>query len=159
MLITAKTEKEIIIDPTCLKSILQRIVSGKIFGLISWSYSPLGESKEESSIYRITCSVRISNDRIQDYSLIMKILKPDSTRNQADHYYYWKREALVYDSGILNQLPQGIRAPKCHAIEEHTDGSVRIWLEDIAIEAIQNDWSLRHMCDISYLLGKFNRST
>jgi len=29
-------------------------------------------------------------------------------------------------------------------------------LEDIAIEAIQSDWSFAHMCKISYLLGKYN---
>ncbi|GAA3407691.1 hypothetical protein ACFFNY_11105 [Paenibacillus hodogayensis] len=155
-MVTTRNGKEISIDPTFLESLLQRIVPSKIFQLISWNCSPLGKNKEESSVYRVSCTVLIKDDESQNYTLIIKVLKPDFMRNQVNHYYYWKREALVYDSGILNQLPQDIRAPICHAVEEHSDGSVWIWLDDIAIEPIQNDWSLTHMCKISYLLGKYN---
>ncbi|KKO53155.1 hypothetical protein [Paenibacillus sp. DMB20] len=155
MMTTAKTGKEIKIDPAYIQSLLQRIEPSECLQLLSWNCSPLGKNKEESSVYRVSCTV-LDHNRKQNYALILKTLKPDSIRNQVDHYYYWKREALVYHSGILNQLPPGIRAPICHAVEECPDGSVWIWLEDIAIESIQSDWSITHMRKISYLLGKYN---
>lgn len=155
-MVRAKMGKEITITPAHLQSILQRIVPDKNFELISWNCSPLGKSKEESSVYRVFCTLRINNDRSRDYALIVKVLKPDSRRNQVDHYYYWKREALVYDSGILTQLPQDIRAPICYEVEARLDGNVWIWLDDVAIESSKNDWSLVQMCRISYLLGKYS---
>ncbi|MDR6551800.1 hypothetical protein [Paenibacillus qinlingensis] len=155
MIITALRGKEIKIDSAYLQSLLRRIVPSEFLQLLSWNCSPLGESKEESSVYRVSCTVK-ENDKEQNYALILKILKPDSKRNQVDHYYYWKREALVYHSGLLNQLPLGIRAPLCYEVEEYPDGSVCIWLEDLAIESNQSDWSLTHMSKISYLLGTYN---
>lgn len=154
-MITAKTEKDIKIDPDYLQSLLRRVVASQNLQLLSWNFSPLGENKEESSVYRVSC-IALDNHRKQDYTLILKILKPDPMRNQVNHYYYWKREALVYRSGILNQLPLGIRAPLCYTVEEHPDENVWIWLEDIAIENVQSEWSSKHMCKISYLLGKYN---
>ncbi len=45
--------------------------------------------------------------------------------------YYWRREALVYESGLLDGL-DGLRAPELLATFERQDGSVAIWLEDVA---------------------------
>ncbi|MGO4184253.1 hypothetical protein AB4Z17_24030 [Paenibacillus sp. TAF43_2] len=154
-MITAKTEKDIKIDPDYLQSLLQRVVASQNLQLLSWNFSPLGKNKEESSVYRVSC-IALDNDRKQNYTMILKILKSDPMRNQVNHYYYWKREALVYRSGILNQLPLGIRAPLCYTVEEHPDENVWIWLEDIVIENVQSEWSFKHMCKISYLLGKYN---
>ncbi|GLX66664.1 hypothetical protein [Paenibacillus glycanilyticus] len=152
---TENTKDEFIIDSAYLQSLLRRIVPSNCLQLLSWNCSPLGNNKEESSVYRVSCSF-LDNDRERNYALILKILKPDYLRNQVDHYYYWKREALVYGSGILNQLPNSIRAPLCYAVEEHPEENVWIWLEDMAIEELQIDWSLEHMQKISCLLGKFN---
>ncbi|MFF2885938.1 phosphotransferase [Paenibacillus sp. NPDC057967] len=148
--------KSLVIEPACIQSKLQQIVPSEIRQLISWSCSPLGEGKEESSVYRVTCTIQLQDGSRGDYSLILKIAKPDSMRDKADHYFYWKREALVYQSGMLSQLPEGIRAPQCYGVEEQADGDVRLWLEDVPIETFQKDWSLAHMCKTFCLLGKFN---
>jgi len=44
--------------------------------------------------------------------------------------YYWRREALVYGSGLLDGL-DGLRAPQLLGLFEREDGSVAIWLEDV----------------------------
>ncbi|MEZ4572357.1 MAG: hypothetical protein R2849_18980 [Thermomicrobiales bacterium] len=46
------------------------------------------------------------------------------------HRAYWKREVLVYSSGILDHLPDGLRAPDCYGVED-SDTVARIWLEDL----------------------------
>lgn len=146
----------LVIDPACIQSHVQQMVPSEIRQFISWSCSPLGEVKEESSVYRVSSTVQLDDGSRQDYSLILKIAKPDPMRDEADHYYYWKREALAYQSGMLSQLPEGIRAPQCYDVEELTDGNVRVWLEDLPIDALHKDWTLTHICDIYYALGKFN---
>lgn len=108
-------------------------------------------------VYRIACT--FLDDHVKkSCTLILKIAKADSKRNQIDHYYYWKREALVYRSGILEQLPPFIKAPKCYAVDENADGTVWIWLEDLDIEPLRGDWNFKQMNTIAYLLGKFNGS-
>jgi Phosphotransferase enzyme family len=44
--------------------------------------------------------------------------------------YYWRREALVYGSGLVHAL-DGLRAPDLLGTFEREDGSVAIWLEDV----------------------------
>jgi Phosphotransferase enzyme family len=44
--------------------------------------------------------------------------------------YYWRREALVYGSGVLDGL-DGLRTPDLLGSFEREDGSVAIWLEDV----------------------------
>jgi phosphotransferase family enzyme len=44
--------------------------------------------------------------------------------------YYWRREALLYESGLLDGL-DGLRAPELLGLFERADGSVAIWLEDV----------------------------
>jgi hypothetical protein len=45
--------------------------------------------------------------------------------------YYWRREALVYESGLLERL-DGLRAPRLLGSFERPDGSLALWLEDVA---------------------------
>lgn len=146
----------LVIDPACIQSQLQQIAPSEIRQLISWNCTPLGDIKEESSVYRVSCTVQLHGGSKRDYSLILKIAKPDSKRNEADHYFYWKREVLVYQSGLLTQLPEGIRAPQCYGVEEQANGDIRVWLEDLPMDTLHKDWTLAYMCEMYYKLGKFN---
>ncbi len=49
-----------------------------------------------------------------------------------DHWYYWRREADAYGSGLLAGLTGGLRAPEAYLVAERDDGSVALWLEDLA---------------------------
>jgi hypothetical protein len=62
------------------------------------------------------------------------------------HWYYWRREALAYQTGLLESLPGAteasrLRAPRCHAVVERGDGSVALWLEDLG-DASASRWGL-----------------
>jgi hypothetical protein len=46
-----------------------------------------------------------------------------------DHPYYWRREPLTYESGLLDRLGE-LRAPSLHASVTRDDGTVALWLED-----------------------------
>jgi hypothetical protein len=47
------------------------------------------------------------------------------------HWYYWRREVLAYESGLLASLPGALRAPGCLLVADRDDGSVALWLEDL----------------------------
>ncbi len=58
-----------------------------------------------------------------------------------DHWYYWKREPLAYESGFLAALPAQLRAPACRGVFDRPDGTIAIWLEDVRATPA-NGWTL-----------------
>ena len=77
--------------------------------------------------------------RVGERSAVVKVLahRPDAQGNwrsseAEDHWYYWRREALAYESGLLDSLSGGLRPPECYLVAERDDGSVALWLEDLA---------------------------
>jgi Phosphotransferase enzyme family len=50
---------------------------------------------------------------------------------EPEHPYYWRREVCAYESGFLERLPGGVRAPRCRGCFERADGSVAVWLEAV----------------------------
>jgi hypothetical protein len=58
-----------------------------------------------------------------------------------DHWYYWKREALAYESDLLRTLPDGLRAPVCRGVFVRPDGTIAIWLEDVGATRA-SEWTL-----------------
>src|SRR5207237_402832 len=72
-----------------------------------------------------------------------------------DHPIYGKREALAYASGLLDDLPGGIAAPRCFAVEERTDESCWLWLEEVG-DRHGSRWPLSQYARAARALGRFN---
>jgi hypothetical protein len=51
---------------------------------------------------------------------------------EPSHWYYWRREATMFESGLFDAFADGLRAPQCYGIFERADGSVALWLEDLS---------------------------
>lgn len=87
-------------------------------------------------LFRVAGTGRQNAERLS-WSLILKVAHlaedaPQGWGTDLLHFGYWKREALAYQSGILEELGSHLRAPRCFGVTEHPDGSVWLWLEDIA---------------------------
>jgi hypothetical protein len=83
-------------------------------------------------VYRFTGSAQVRGERVP-WSIILKIVQlADGIQASSDdpaHFNYWKREGLLYQLGMLDDLP-GVAAPRCFGVVEQGD-STSIWLEDI----------------------------
>jgi hypothetical protein len=64
--------------------------------------------------------------------------------------YYWRREALVYESHLLERL-DGLRAPRLLGSFERVDGWVALWLEDVPASPL---WTPEHLGAFARRLGK-----
>lgn len=92
---------------------------------------------------------RVSGDR---WSVVLKLVGLDREGHpnwrageQPDHWYYWRREPLAYQSGLLASFTGGLRAPRCYIVAERPDGSVALWLEDLQALTPATAWPLaRH---------------
>ena len=65
------------------------------------------------------------------WRVVLKVLAPAADREDPADTRYWKREALVYGSGWLEGLSNGLRAPRCYGFNESSDGMVWLWLEHV----------------------------
>jgi Phosphotransferase enzyme family len=87
--------------------------------------------------------------RISDRSAVVKLLahapaggSPNwRSGEEESHWYYWRREAEAYRSGLLAGLGGGLRAPRCELVADRDDGSVALWLEDLRGDPASS-WSL-----------------
>jgi hypothetical protein len=76
--------------------------------------------------------------RAGDRSVVLKLLahSADGSENwrsgeAEDDWYYWRREAEAYGSGLLRSFAGRLRPSACHLIAERDDGTVALWLEDL----------------------------
>jgi hypothetical protein len=110
-------------------------------------------------IYRLEGTARAA-DEVLSWSLVLKIARNpaavagrwnDDPHESSD----WKREALLYRSGILDNLPPGIVAPRCYGVSEPTTDTAWIWQEDV-VETGDARWSTERYALAARHLGAFN---
>jgi hypothetical protein len=115
-----------------------------------WGYGSAGAS----SIHRAFGHARDQGDTA-GWSLILKVLSPPLDRGQPTDYDYWRREAHVYESGLLDDLSGGLVAPRCFGVQDQPNGDCWIWLEDVVAE-MGAEWPLEHYGVVARHLGQFN---
>ncbi|MBT2764364.1 phosphotransferase [Paenibacillus sp. ISL-20] len=82
-----------------------------------------------SGIFRLHGLVKLYNE-LKPWYVILKIIKPDTPeKDNFEHHNYWRREALVLESGVLRELPDSIYSAECYLVEEQQDGTIWIWME------------------------------
>jgi hypothetical protein len=123
--------------------------------VLDGSCQPIGGGFGESlGIYRFEGQARIP-DGLVPWSLMLKALGTASTASQDPASLdYWKREALVYQSGLLDNLPGGLATPRCFGVVEQAGDELWIWLETIVDEDLI--WSLDRYGLAARHLGQFN---
>ncbi len=102
------------------------------------------------------------------WSLVIKALKSPAgmvmpgghviTEEMADDpapFGYWKREYLGFESGALNDLPQGVRAPRYIGSTEQPGPVIWLWMEEI-MDASEPRWPLERYRTVARQFGRFN---
>ena len=78
----------------------------------------------------LVCRVRgtaVADGRERSWSIILKVPRP--VRPGVDR---WQREPLMYGSGVLEDLPGPMAAPRCLGVEQPPDDEPWIWMADVA---------------------------
>jgi hypothetical protein len=129
--------------------------------VLDWRCESLAGGSTKAKVYRVSGSARATGQPIP-WSFVLKILPAPSmgdtdvlAPNEDPHNStYWKREFLVYESGLLDGLPHGFGAPHCFRAEE-IDGVCWLWLEDLGNLA-GGEWSREQFAAAARHLGLFN---
>jgi hypothetical protein len=73
------------------------------------------------------------------------------------HWYYWRREICAYESGLLDALPDGARAPRPYLVAPREDGSIALWMEDLGDRSASR-WTLERYETAARHLGEMQGS-
>jgi hypothetical protein len=143
------------VTPEKLASLLQRALGSKSVQVREWEVKRLqGGLEFGSSIFRLQGSDMVEGEA-RSWSLILKIIRQEVEFNDPQGYRYWQREIQAYQSGLLQELPGQVSAPRCYDIDEQPDGSIWLWLEDIKDEQ-GHPWSIERYTRVARQLGQFN---
>ncbi|MEZ4670363.1 MAG: phosphotransferase [Anaerolineae bacterium] len=108
-----------------------------------------------TAIYRLQGDARISSQSdVHRWSLIAKILQARQGETPTDSHY-WRREAEVYQSGILQSLAPHISAPRFIDITEYPGESCWLWLEDVPDDQ-PGQWTPEQHVIAARHLGQFS---
>jgi hypothetical protein len=153
------------IDASTLMGVVRKALHRDTFQIVDWRVSQLGGGAGNPvsvGLYRFEGTGQDQSETIA-WSVVLKIIQsPDnvgqSNMGEGDdqtHWNYWKRELLVYQSGFLKTLPEGITAPRCYAVTELPGNVAWLWLEDI-VDSYEGAWSLDRYALTARHLGQLN---
>ena len=153
------------VDPAMLTAIVRQSLRRDAFQVVDWKVSRLGGGAGNPvsvGLYRFE-GVGLDGVEPVAWSVILKIVQSpanvgwENMGEGADqtHWNYWKRELLVYPSGLLETLPQGMAAPRCFNISERPGNIAWLWLEDIT-DSLDGVWPLERYALAARHLGRLN---
>lgn len=129
------------VDQATLTPLVRRILENERAEVMNRRYQPVGDGFGHAyGVYRFQGEAQAGGETL-DWSLILKATGPATGSQEPAAWNYWKREVLVYQSGLLNDLPGDLVAPCCIGVVEYPGQEFWLWLEDVA-ESGDKVWSL-----------------
>ena len=144
------------VDQSYLTDLVRKALDRPALKITDWKAQPLhGGVEWDSAVFRFQGEAKDAGESIP-WSLVLKVVKSTEKAGSPGGIWYWKREALAYQSGMLHHLPGGnVTAPACYDVQERPDGSLWLWMEDIK-DDIGTPWPLEHYGVTARHLGQFN---
>jgi hypothetical protein len=149
------------LQPSELIALVSQAIGQPCDELLAWQSQPITavatrSATGEPGVFRLSGMARTTT-RVQPWSLILKVISGSAQiYNNPDPaaWNYWKREALVYQSGLLAELPGALSAPRCYVVTQRAEDEFWLWLEDI--HALATEWTMAHHALAARHLGQFN---
>jgi hypothetical protein len=145
-----------VIDAGMLAPLVRKGLNRDRITVEDWTCAPMAHgviNPVTAGLYQVTGTARDGEEQLS-WSLILKVIHwvdlsgsplADGYMNEPGDWNYWKREALVFQSGILDEWSGDLVPVKCYDVVELPDDSVWLWLEHVH-EPPGATWSLeRHV--------------
>jgi hypothetical protein len=152
------------VDLETLDELARKATKDPLFKIVDWSCAKIKEPGHPvtAGVYRF-CGTGITGAKQQHWSMILKIVQWQDLTNQfgqdiaaiPEHGAYWKREALVFQSNIIDDRADGLVPVRCYDVVEKGSDTIWLWLEDLE-DAAGFGWNLdRHVLAARHF-GQFN---
>lgn len=149
-----------------LAPVVRRAVGAVSAWPLRWHVESLGwaaVNPATQGLYRLTGVARVGSADDVGWAVVLKVLGDvDLAGTPLDVGWlhdpqdinYWKREAVAFESGLLDDWPGPLVAVRCLGVD-HTDPGVWLWLEDLGGAQAGDQWSLEEQAVLAYDLGAF----
>lgn len=134
---------------------------GRPSALLEWQAEAInpGIGSTTGGMYRFTGSALVDG-RPAPWSIVLKVMRLGASSDnpaarEIEHPLYWEREALVYQSDLLDSLPGGLAAPRCLGVMRRPHDTIWLWLEE-ARDRYGPQWPLEQYASAARCLGRFN---
>ena len=135
-----------------VQSIARKVINIPDPLIKSWDVKALKNGVGGGSIFRVFGDYRA--EKSNGWSVILKVLyRHNSTQGLTE--FDWNREANVYRSGIIDNIPGGFEAAECFYIDDISDNEIWIWMEDLGGSEEQG-WPLERYALAAQHLGQMN---
>lgn len=111
------------VDRETLAPLVRQALGSAAAPISDWYYERL-TGGTVASVYRF----HGSRPNAADWSLILKVLHQWARPRDPES---WRRELLLYRSGLLDELPEGFGVPRCLGIAEPSPSEIWLWLEEV----------------------------
>lgn len=138
-----------------LTPVVQHALGYPVDTIGDWESRPLSGGWESTTSIYLVSGNAIVQEATAPWELVLKIVRSTADRMEPQHWNYWKREPLAYQSGLLGNLPGGMAAPQVYEIMVQADESIWLWLEVIT-ETVDAAWTLETYGIVAQQLGRFN---
>jgi hypothetical protein len=153
------------ITTAVLTPIVRQVLQCSHAEVLDWQVEQLGGGAGNPvsvGLFRFSGSAQ-DQDKKTTWSLILKVIQSPANAGLVNmgegedpaHWNYWKREPLVYQSGLLDTLPNGLAVPRCWDVTELPGNISWLWLEDIRAER-EGSWPLARYALTARHLGRLN---
>jgi hypothetical protein len=152
------------IDLAELTAAVRRSQNSPDFEIFDWSAGVLSQQGggNPDGLFRYSGHGR-GGRGVQSWSIVLKVLEAQDESVSADDWWYTKREYLVYQSGLLHDLPGSIVTPECYGTAkiigtqpaQATEGVARVWMEHV-VETAPRRWQLEQYAFAARQLGLFH---
>jgi hypothetical protein len=153
------------INKSRLSAVVRQSLKRDKFQIQGWRSRNLdgrGGNPVSLGLYRFE-GVGVDRNEWLDWSIILKVIQSPANLgfvnygegDDLSHWNYWKRELLIYQSGWLASLPEGITAPQCYDALEMPGNIAGMWLEDIK-DTHSGAWPLHRYALTARHLGRLN---
>jgi hypothetical protein len=140
-----------------LRPIVEQLLGRRLDALVDWHVSPVSYTSFLSGrTLQLYSGTALAERQPIPWRMILKIIRPpDGGRTFAPGDQFWAREVDAYQSGLLDQLPGNLRAPRTVHIATGANGAHWLWLEHVT-DLYDRHWPLAAFGLAARHLGQFN---
>ncbi|MBN1937822.1 MAG: phosphotransferase [Anaerolineae bacterium] len=144
------------VDQAVLTEAVRKAQQDPNLVILDWTVEPIGHeilTDTTTGLFRFNGQGQSAKGN-RSWTVVLKCINnPKQSSQQPREATYWRREVIAFQSGLLEALPPGVRAPRCYGIMEDEDGAW-VWLEHIQ-ESTGKQWSLEYFQRAARQLGRF----
>lgn len=143
------------IDPAILSDVVRQDQGDATFEITDWSVKRLSDKgiRNPDGLWLFS-GEGMSGRESKSWSIVLKIIEHSEEEVPPADLWYWKRELLMVQSGLLDRMPGPVKAPRYYKVEETSTGA---WIWQEFVQSHRPDpWTIDDYGFAARQLGRWN---